>query len=332
MMGARARSLSGGPIAPVGGGPGWLEHQSRHDPRSPRRRHRHLRSPAAYPDVCHPLPLTTLQLTHRSARRPEAAPPFAVDHRSIRPMTTTRLGSVLAPQLTEFVQVLLGLICMGTSSGYGLKRAFSTTPLGVYQPSSGALYPALARLAGKGLIQRQRPAEPAEPGRRRYVYDATPEGRTANMTWIRMPVRPETVSRDLGLHLLRFVMMETLLSKDEVLGWLQDLMEALRSSSATSNATACLPPSHAILALDHGIAVQRASLAWARGTWEMIAISPTRAQGALRGRRRARRRRASFAEGPVCRVTGVTCTSQAFEQLDQGRPVRVPSQPSAVDL
>ena len=79
------------------------------------------------------------------------------------------------PQLTEFEQVLLGLICMGSSSGYGLKQAFSTTPLGVYQPSSGALYPALARLAGKGLIQRQ---GPAEPGRRRLVYKATPSGRT----------------------------------------------------------------------------------------------------------------------------------------------------------
>ena len=182
--------------------------------------------------------------------------------------------------------MLLGLICMGPSSGYGLKRAFSTTPLGVYQPSSGALYPALARLAGKGLIQRQRPAEPAEPGRRRYVYDATPEGRTANMIWIREPVRPETVSRDLGLHLLRFVMMEALLSKDEVLAWLQDLIDALSIfvGGIERHRTAMLAgPSHAILALDHGIAVQRASLAWARGTWEMIATAPPERRALLGG-------------------------------------------------
>ena len=178
------------------------------------------------------------------------------------------------PQLTEFEQVLLGLICMGPSSGYGLKRAFSTTPLGVYQPSSGALYPALARLAGKGLIQRQ---GPAEPGRRRLVYEATPSGRTANIIWIRLPVRPETVSRDLGLHLLRFVMMEALLSKDEVLGWLRDLTDALSIfvGDVERHRTAMLAgPRHAILALDHGIAVHRASLAWARGTSEMLATSP----------------------------------------------------------
>ncbi len=201
-------------------------------------------------------------------------------------MATIRLGRIVPPpQLTEFEHVLLGLICMGPSSGYGLKRAFSTTPLGVYQPSSGALYPALARLAGKGLIRRQ---GPAEPGRRRLVYEATPTGRTANTTWIRLPVRPETVARDLGLHLLRFVMMEALLSKDEILGWLQDLIEALSIivDNVERHRTAMLDgPLHAILALDHGAAVNRASLAWARGTWETIATAPRRGRSALDGRR-----------------------------------------------
>jgi DNA-binding PadR family transcriptional regulator len=183
---------------------------------------------------------------------------------------------VPAPQLTDFEQVLLGLICMAPSSGYDLKRAFSTTPLGVYQPSSGALYPALARVVGKGLIERQAPTEPAEAGRRRVVYEATPSGRTANIAWIRVPVRPEAVSRDLGLHLLRFVMMETLLPRDEVLGWLGDLVDALAIFvTDLERYRAVLDgPSHAVLALDHGIAVHRASLAWAQGTWRLLATAP----------------------------------------------------------
>ena len=45
-------------------------------------------------------------------------------------------------QLTSFEQILLGLICTSPSSGYDLKRVFAT-PMGVYQPSSGTLYPAL---------------------------------------------------------------------------------------------------------------------------------------------------------------------------------------------
>lgn len=36
------------------------------------------------------------------------------------------------------------------SSGYDLKRIFATTPVGLYQPSSGTLYPALRRLEQRG--------------------------------------------------------------------------------------------------------------------------------------------------------------------------------------
>jgi DNA-binding PadR family transcriptional regulator len=182
---------------------------------------------------------------------------------------------VPAPQLTDFEQVLLGLICIGPSSGYDLKRAFSTTPLGVYQPSSGALYPALARLVSKGLIERQAPPGTAGPGRRRLVYEATPSGRTANIAWLRLPVSPGTVARDLGLHLLRFVMMEALLSREEVLGWLRDLTGALSSFVADVERyrSVLAGPSHAALALDHGIAVHRASLAWAQATSEMLATA-----------------------------------------------------------
>lgn len=182
-----------------------------------------------------------------------------------------------APQLTDFEQLLLGLICMRASSGYDLKRDFATTPLGVYQPSSGALYPALARLAGKGLIGRMEPLGTPEPGRRRLVYEATPSGRAAHIDWLRLPVVPLTVSRDLGLHLMRFVMMEALVSKDEVLGWLRELMDALSKFVAdVERYRAEVPagPLHVVLALDHGIAVHRASLAWARSTLETLATAP----------------------------------------------------------
>ena len=58
-------------------------------------------------------------------------------------------------QLTAFEHILLGLIRQAPSSGYDLKRIFAVTPMGVYQPSSGALYPALRRLELKGLVQAQ---------------------------------------------------------------------------------------------------------------------------------------------------------------------------------
>ena len=51
-------------------------------------------------------------------------------------------------RLTSFEHVLLGMIFIHPSTGYDLKRRFATTSMGVYQPSSGALYPALRALEG----------------------------------------------------------------------------------------------------------------------------------------------------------------------------------------
>src|ERR1700745_3923057 len=50
------------------------------------------------------------------------------------------------PQLTPFEHILIGLVALSPASGYDLKRMFAVTPMGVYQPSSGSLYPALRRL------------------------------------------------------------------------------------------------------------------------------------------------------------------------------------------
>ena len=52
-------------------------------------------------------------------------------------------------QLTSFEHILMGLVCLSPASGYDLKRTFAATPMGIYQPSSGSLYPALRRLEAR---------------------------------------------------------------------------------------------------------------------------------------------------------------------------------------
>jgi DNA-binding PadR family transcriptional regulator len=170
-----------------------------------------------------------------------------------------------ARQLTSFEQILLGLICLAPSSGYDLKRIFATTPMGVYQPSSGALYPALRRLELQGLVQAQAPAG-AGAARHRRVYEPTQAGRAGHATWLRTPVDPATVARDLGLHLMRFVMMEHLLPPEGVLAFLRNLADALAAFTAQLErqaAAADLGGRYPRLALDHGLAVHKASLRWA---------------------------------------------------------------------
>jgi DNA-binding PadR family transcriptional regulator len=173
-------------------------------------------------------------------------------------------------QLTPFEHILLGLICTGPSSGYDLKRIFAATPMGLYQPSSGTLYPALRRLEQRGLVKAQAPSgQGGQSARHRRVYEPTQTGRAAHLDWLRTPVEPATVSRDLGLHLMRFVTMEDLLPPEEVLIFAQSLADALASLTAQLEhyaAAADFPTRHPRLALDHGIAVHRASLRWAEQT------------------------------------------------------------------
>ena len=173
-------------------------------------------------------------------------------------------------KLTPFEHILLGLICTAPSSGYDLKRIFAATPMGLYLPSSGTLYPALRRLEQSGLVKAQAPSGQAcQSARHRRVYETTQTGQAAHLDWLRTPVEPTTVSRDLGLHLMRFVMMEHLLPPEEVLTFLQSLADTLAALTVQLErytAAADFPDRHPRLALDHGLAVHRASLHWAEHT------------------------------------------------------------------
>jgi len=169
-------------------------------------------------------------------------------------------------RLTGFEQVLLGLICRQPSTGYDLKRRFATTALGVYQPSSGALYPALGRLERRGLLASQAlpPTGHGRPPRRYAVTDA---GREAHLDWLREQVVPETVAQDLGLHLVRFALMGHALPQEAVREFLGRLRAALATFVAALERQAELAEAggdrYAALAVGHGLAVHRASLAWA---------------------------------------------------------------------
>jgi DNA-binding PadR family transcriptional regulator len=178
--------------------------------------------------------------------------------------------------LTDFEQVLLGVIDSEPRSGYGLKKLFSSSPATVYQPSPGALYPALRRLEARGLL-RSRTTE--SKGRRaQRMYQVTDAGRAAHLDWLRQPVVPATVGADLGLHLMRFALMEDRLPRPAVRAFLQDLQNALDTFVTAmehylaSGAEAQKP--HAELAIEHGIAVHRASLDWTRSALAALSQTP----------------------------------------------------------
>ena len=176
--------------------------------------------------------------------------------------------------LTDFEQVLLGIIAREPRSGYGLKKLFNASPASVYQPSPGALYPALRRLEDRGLLQAERKVS---SGRRALrLYHVTEAGLAVHLDWLRQPVVPDTVAADLGMHLMRFALMENHLERGAVLAFLNDLADALDSfvsgieQFVASGTGQSLRP-HAVLALEHGIIMHRASLEWARSAMAALA-------------------------------------------------------------
>ncbi len=186
--------------------------------------------------------------------------------------------------LTDFEQILLGFIAREPQSGYGLKKWFNATPASVYQPSPGAMYPALRRLVARGLLCVE---ETVSRGRRELrLYRMTEAGRAAHLDWLRQPVDPDTVVTDLGLHLMRFAMMEHNLEREEVLAFLKSLADALdgfvsgMEEYVASGAQSARR--HAELALEHGTAVHRASLEWTRAALAALA-EPSGAVGSMPG-------------------------------------------------
>ncbi len=192
--------------------------------------------------------------------------------------------------LTDFEQILLGLLARNPRSGYELKRFFATTPAAAYQPSSGTLYPALRRLERRGLLTGTDTPSAGRRTQRRYRLTAA--GHAAHLGWLRRPVEPDTIARDLGVHLMRFVMAEGVLAPGEILGFLGDLGGALESFIANSERyveATPLPGRHPHLALRHGLDVHRASLAWVRTAIETITAElDAHSPEALSPRRRRR--------------------------------------------
>jgi DNA-binding PadR family transcriptional regulator len=189
--------------------------------------------------------------------------------------------------LTDFEQIIIGLIVTEPRSGYDLKRYFTSTPAVVYEPSSGAIYPALRRLERRQLLRSELTVSAGR--REQRLYLATGAGRSAHRRWLRSPVDPTTVGRDLGVHLMRFAMAERELGPGEVLAFLDDLAAALAAFVADMEAFArdtSLPGRHPALAVEHGITVHRASLSWARSVRRRLADEQPGADGtagSLRG-------------------------------------------------
>ena len=221
-------------------------------------------------------------------------------------------------ELTSFEHILLGVLAGAPCSGYDLKKLFSSTPASVYEPSSGAIYPALRRLEARGLL-RARPL-PSLKRRDRVVYEPTDAGRQAHLNWLRQPVNSDTVAKDLATHQMRFVMMERALPREEVARFLEDLARALRvfidyleaylnSGNKPPGLASEGPAPFGRMALQHGVAVHRASLAWVEHTLSLLGGRANAPVGASAHQRQANIDKMLDSRKPASRGNGLPAAS-----------------------
>lgn len=104
-------------------------------------------------------------------------------------------------KLTPTSYLMLGMVRLGVSSGYAIKKVADRSTQNFWPTSLAQVYPELARLEGAGLLNRR---DDPQGGRNRSAYTITESGETALRGWLRSPRLAPAQMRDEGLLRLFF--------------------------------------------------------------------------------------------------------------------------------
>jgi len=129
---------------------------------------------------------------------------------------------------------LLGLLHQRPSSGYALRRVFATTPMGTFSDSPGAIYPALRRLEGLGLVRGR--VESSAGLRQKQTFRLTTPGLAALKEWLERPLRRADVVRGMDDVMLRLAFMDEVMAPAASIRLLQGLARELAAYLPTLHA------------------------------------------------------------------------------------------------
>ncbi len=163
---------------------------------------------------------------------------------------------------------LLGLMHQQPMSGYDLRKVFTSTAMGSFSDSPGAIYPALARLEASGLARGT--VEESTSLRKRRVFAITPRGLAAFKAWLKKPVTRDDIVRRMEDLMLRFSFMDETVGEQQTIRFLGDFAAALEGYIPTLQefleSHAGEMPLSGRLALECGIQGYEGQLQWARAS------------------------------------------------------------------
>jgi DNA-binding PadR family transcriptional regulator len=122
--------------------------------------------------------------------------------------------------------LLLGMLRLGASSGYAIKKAADASTHFFWPTSLAQVYPELAKLESQGLVSRR---DDSRGARVRSAYTVTPEGEDALLAWLRSEREAPIQFRDEGLLRLFFA---DALSREEQLTLVRRLRRRNKGGAA----------------------------------------------------------------------------------------------------
>ena len=169
-------------------------------------------------------------------------------------------------------QLVLGLLTQQSMSGYDIKRFLKSLGWLIDGPSFGSLYPALHALLADDLATVEIISRQDKPPRK--IYTITEKGRKALQEWMDRPVAP-------GVSLKAFVMRLILASNLSPAGLVAHLEQ--RHAQVAAHHLALEQTAQKMddrgdlgerLALDYGLTVAAAELAWLDRTLAQLSERP----------------------------------------------------------
>jgi len=118
--------------------------------------------------------------------------------------------------------LVLGMLRLGATSGYAVKKAADAATSSIWPVSLAQVYPELARLEEHGLVIRH---DDPQGARARSSYELTKEGEEALLAWLRSPHEAPFQFRIEGM--LRFFFVDAL-PKEEQMALLRGARRRLR--------------------------------------------------------------------------------------------------------
>jgi PadR family transcriptional regulator AphA len=167
----------------------------------------------------------------------------------------------MAPELTSTAKAILGMVGMGTTTGYEIKQLVDKSSRYFWAASYGQIYPELRRLEEAGLLAGE---DDPRGGRSRRAYQLTADGKHALHEWLTSDEDLILELRDEGMLKLFFAAQ---LSEEEMQALLRRKVEQHERIAAQLHAIE--PAVRAgddcpYLVLDYGIAFHEWTANWYR--------------------------------------------------------------------